>query len=1134
MNVEPEAASRARERELFLGALDQPRPERSVFLAAVCGRDPGLRRRVEGLLREAEEMGEFLETPAAEISSARRPNNSEEGDTATVETVAEHEGDLIGRYKLSRKIGEGGCGIVYLAEQQEPVRRQVALKIIKSGMDTRSVIARFEAERQALALMDHPNIAKVLDAGATEAGRPYFVMELVPGVRITEFCDQRSLPPEDRLRLFVTVCHAIQHAHQKGIIHRDIKPSNILVTTQDGAAVPKVIDFGVAKATEQRLTENTVFTAFTAFIGTPAYMSPEQAAMSGLDIDTRSDIYSLGVLLYELLVGKTPFDAQTLLKSGLDACRRTILDTEPARPSARLTAMPSGDVTALAHRRGLEPSKLVHAVRGDLDWIVMKALEKDRSRRYATAGDLSADIMRYLENEPVVARPPSNLYRVRKMLRRNRGAFAAATVIATTLIAGAGVSVWQAVRATTAEQVAEAEQRREAQLRRRAEREKASARLNEYVADINLAQVSMAEGNYGRAVQLINKRRSRLEETDLRGFEWRYLWKLSQGSEHVSFPAQPGNVLAIALSPDSRLLAAGLGDRLLIWDVAARSLVTNLAAGASTICFSKDGRQLWAAGRDSVHIWNTNDWSGQGAIPSLGGAISLSPDGLWLATESREGVRLLETRTRSLGRLFAENFGPMAFSPDGDTLAVCSRSGIVLRSLTDQQAPVELENSAEVVAEPPFRRFHRVIFSPDGKYVLAPRNRPSAKGVFVLGVWDARTGKEMAALPDDPQRVEHTGAITSVAFSSDGHTLATSSWDHSIRLWDFATRRRVATLHGHLNEVWSIAFSADGKSIVSGAKDGGLNLWPIRAEASDELIPGDWRPLAFSADSKSLAAVDDREAAVAILNVANGQIEARFDIERSSFWFPTVALSGDLKVMAVGLRNGGVKLWKAGGGEPATIKVSGGNVSFVALTPDGRSLISGGRDSNLIWQDLDGARAPLTIEAEQAHFSGDGKTMVTWSRRRGPVRLWDVANRSLRSTLRIDPPNSVAAISFDGRVLATTGGPEETDDAIRLWDAATGRLTGVCLGHKQPPSSVAFSPDGRTLATTAADSTLKLWNVATQQELLTDRRVGGGLNSALFSDDGQMLVTSSSFPTAGIRFYRAPKLEDVDRLAQAK
>jgi len=274
--------------------------------------------------------------------------------------------------------------------------------------------------------------------------------------------------------------------------------------------------------------------------------------MSGLDIDTRSDIYSLGVLLYELLVGKTPFDAQTLLKSGLDACRRTILDTEPARPSARLTAMPSGDVTALAHRRGLEPSKLVHAVRGDLDWIVMKALEKDRSRRYATAGDLSADIMRYLENEPVVARPPSNLYRVRKMLRRNRGAFAAATVIATTLIAGAGVSVWQAVRATTAEQVAEAEQRREAQLRRRAEREKASARLNEYVADINLAQVSMAEGNYGRAVQLINKRRSRLEETDLRGFEWRYLWKLSQGSEHVSFPAQPGNRPVPGLAPAGR------------------------------------------------------------------------------------------------------------------------------------------------------------------------------------------------------------------------------------------------------------------------------------------------------------------------------------------------------------------------------------------------------------------------------------------------------------------------------------------------------------------------------------------------------------------------------------------------------
>src|SRR5439155_15664252 len=285
--------------------------------------------------------------------------------------------DRIGRYKLLQQIGEGGCGVVYMAEQAEPVRRRVALKVIKLGMDTKTVIARFEAERQALALMDHPNIAKVFDAGATETGRPYFVMELVRGIKITDYCDQNNLSTRERLALFTQVCHAIQHAHQKGIIHRDIKPSNMLVTLHDGVPVPKVIDFGIAKATEGRLTDNTLFTAFEQFLGTPAYMSPEQAEMSGLDIDTRSDIYSLGVLLYELLTGKTPFDANDLLALGLDAMRRTIREKEPVRPSKRLSTMLEGEQTTTAKHRGTEGPKLIHLLRGDLDWIAMKALEKD-------------------------------------------------------------------------------------------------------------------------------------------------------------------------------------------------------------------------------------------------------------------------------------------------------------------------------------------------------------------------------------------------------------------------------------------------------------------------------------------------------------------------------------------------------------------------------------------------------------------------------------------------------------------------------------------------------------------------------------------------------------------------------------
>jgi serine/threonine protein kinase len=387
-------------------------------------------------------------SPAASVATAAAVK--EVGPTQTIGLslpLSEEPGDRIGRYKLLQEIGAGGFGVVYMAEQEEPVRRRVALKVIKLGMDTKAVIARFEAERQALALMDHPNIAKVLDAGATTSGRPYFVMELVKGDRITDYCDKNNLTTRERLDLFVQICHAIQHAHQKGIIHRDIKPSNILVSMQDGAPVPKVIDFGIAKATEQRLTEKTLFTALGDFIGTPAYMSPEQAEMSGVDIDTRSDIYSLGVLLYELLTGKTPFDPKELLADGLEAMRRAIREEEPRRPSTRLTTMDKGELTTTAKRRQTDAPKLVRLVRGDLDWIVMKCLEKDRTRRYETASGLASDLLRHVNNEPVLARPPSKVYRFQKMMRRNKAAFAAAALMAAVLVAATGISVWQATLA---------------------------------------------------------------------------------------------------------------------------------------------------------------------------------------------------------------------------------------------------------------------------------------------------------------------------------------------------------------------------------------------------------------------------------------------------------------------------------------------------------------------------------------------------------------------------------------------------------------------------------------------------------------------------------------------------------------
>ncbi|MGO8925396.1 MAG: protein kinase domain-containing protein [Limisphaerales bacterium] len=537
---------------LFTQAQEFRPEERGAFLTGACGQDSALIARVQVLLDAHEAAEGFL------------PKEPRKEPVAGL--IVEKAGDRIGRYKLRERIGEGGCGVVYVAEQQEPVRRKVALKIIKLGMDTRNVVARFQAERQALALMDHPNIAQVHDAGATETGRPYFVMELVRGLKITDYCDQQQLSTRERLELFIKVCQAIQHAHQKGVIHRDIKPSNILVTVNDGVPVPKVIDFGIAKAIKGTLTDLTVYTDLHQFIGTPAYMSPEQATMTSLDIDTRSDIYSLGVLLYELLTSHTPFDTKELLALEVDALRRTIREREPMRPSTRLSTMLEAELTTTAKRRASEPPRLIHLVRGDLDWIVMKCLEKDRARRYETANGLAADLKRHLNNEPVVARPPSTVYRLQKAWRRNKVTFTAAAVMAGALVVGTGVSTWQAIVASRARND-ENQQRLAAQT----ERDKAQAAQKEaeqakelatsvsieaehqlYAAKMNLAQQAWEQNNIGQLRQLLEE----TQDSPYRGFEW-YYW---QPHTHLALQTLRGHldiVTSVAFSPDGQRIVTG-------------------------------------------------------------------------------------------------------------------------------------------------------------------------------------------------------------------------------------------------------------------------------------------------------------------------------------------------------------------------------------------------------------------------------------------------------------------------------------------------------------------------------------------------------------------------------------------------
>ena len=480
--------------DIFLKALDIRSPEeRLAFLDGACAENANLRAQVEALLAASDQAGSFLESPVTALNAT---NN---------QPFPEQPGTVIGPYKLLQQIGEGGMGVVYMAQQTEPVERRLALKIIKPGMDSRKVIARFEAERQALALMDHPNIAKVLDAGTTDSGRPYFVMELVKGLPITQYCDEKHLTVRQRLELLLPVCQAVQHAHQKGIIHRDIKPSNVMVALYDGRPVPKVIDFGVAKATGSRLTDKTVFTEFGQVVGTMEYMSPEQAELNQLDVDTRSDIYSLGVLLYELLTGTTPLERKRLCAAAFDEMLRMIREEDPPKPSTRLSTTNEG--ASIAANRGLEPKKLSGLVRGELDWIVMKALEKNRSRRYETANGLAMDISRYLADEAVQACPPSATYRFRKFARRNRVALTTAVLVSAALVLGTVVSTWQAIRAEAA-RVAEAEQRKVAESARTAEvaqrtiaeEQRNEAERQRAQADANFEQARKAVDDYFNTV----------------------------------------------------------------------------------------------------------------------------------------------------------------------------------------------------------------------------------------------------------------------------------------------------------------------------------------------------------------------------------------------------------------------------------------------------------------------------------------------------------------------------------------------------------------------------------------------------------------------------------------------------------